>query len=83
MERIVCWDARRMAAMPRNLDQNPAPGNRHYNIHFKDGGLYNGVTIRAFEGLRPEDIEWVWIVEEGQRATLEAIRQLCAFRNKH
>ena len=33
-------------------------------------------------GLRPEDIEWVWIVEERRRAEPEEIRRLCEFRSK-
>jgi hypothetical protein len=68
------------ATMPRKLDQDmfhESLGTLHYNIQCKGGGLVNRVTVRGFEGLKPGDIEWVWIVEERRRATLDEIKKLC------
>ena len=56
------------------------PGTLHYNIHLMGGRLLSRVTSRYFEGLRPEQIEWVWIVETRRRAKPEEIRKLCAGR---
>jgi hypothetical protein len=36
------------------------------------------VTARYFDGMKPEQIEWVWQVEAKRRATPEEIRKLCA-----
>lgn len=58
--------------MPRRLDQDvyyQPPGTLHYNVHLKGGALNNRVTVRGFEGLQPQQIDWVWIVEEQRRAT--------------
>lgn len=66
--------------MPRKLDQDvfyQSPGTLHYNIGMKGGGLANRVTMRGFEGLRPAEIDWVWIVEKNRRATLDEIKTLC------
>jgi hypothetical protein len=41
------------------------------------GGIQTRVTARAFAPLRPEQIEWVWIVEEKRSASHDEIRQLC------
>lgn len=51
--------------------------NVHYNVHFKSGNLENRVTERAISGLRPMDIDWIWIVELRRRATPYEIRKLC------
>jgi hypothetical protein len=48
-----------------------------YNVCFKGGALQGRRTVRGFEGLRPEQIEWVWIVDEKRRATPDEIRKLC------
>ena len=32
---------------------------------------------RFCEGLRPADIEWVWVVEEERRATPDEIQRFC------
>jgi len=48
-----------------------------YNIHFKNGNLENRVTEREIRGLRPIDIDWVWIVERRRRATPEEVSRLC------
>jgi hypothetical protein len=66
--------------MPRNRDDDmyyQPPEALHYNIQLKGGGLNNRVTMRGFEGLKPGDIDWVWIVEERRRATTDEIRKLC------
>jgi hypothetical protein len=66
--------------MPRKLDQHTfyrSPGTPLYNVCFKGGALQARVTGRAFEGLRPEQIDWVWIVQEERRATPDEIRKLC------
>ena len=53
-------------------------GTVHYNVHFKSGGSLEGqVTDSALCGLRPADIDWLWIVEESRRATPDEIRKLC------
>ena len=67
------------AAMPRKQDHDMYSllGALHYNIQLKGGALNNRVTARGFEGPRPADIEWVWIVEEKRRATPDEIRKLC------
>jgi hypothetical protein len=49
----------------------------HYNLEYKNGGLLNRITARDISGIRPQDIEWIWIVEEKRNATLEEIRALC------
>lgn len=49
----------------------------HYNLKYKTGALLNRVTARELCGIRPQDIEWIWIVEEKRNATPEEIRELC------
>ena len=65
--------------MPRDLDKDlfQSFGALHFNIQLKGGALENRVTARGFEGFRPTDIEWVWIVEEKRRATPDEIKKLC------
>jgi hypothetical protein len=66
--------------MPRDLDREGfylPPGTPLYNIHFKGGGLHTRVTVRGFEGLRPENIDWVWIVVARRRASPDEICKLC------
>jgi hypothetical protein len=69
--------------MPRKPDRdglyNP-PGTPLYNVCFKGGALQGRMTVRGFEGLRPEQIDWVWMVDEKRRATPEEIRKLCKVR---
>ena len=48
----------------------------HYNLKYKSGALLNRVTARDICGIRPQDIEWIWIVEE-KRTPPEEIRKLC------
>jgi hypothetical protein len=53
-------------------------GTVHYNVHFKNGSSLEGrVTEPAISGLRPVDIDWIWIVELRRRATQEEILNLC------
>jgi hypothetical protein len=49
----------------------------HYNVHFKDGSVANKVTQDAIRGLRPIDIDWVWIIEDRRRAIPSEVRKLC------
>lgn len=53
------------------------PETCHYNVTFKSGGLLNRVTHRDLCGLKHQEIDWVWIVEEKRRATPDEIRNLC------
>ena len=73
--------------MAHELDQDSfreLSKSRYFNIHLKSGGLYNQVTIRSFEGLKPADIEWVWIWDIRRRATAKEIQLLCETRrNEH
>ncbi len=65
--------------MPRKLDQDEfyaPPGTPLDNACFKGGALQGRTTVRAFEGLQPEQIDWVWIVDEMRRATPEGIEKL-------
>ncbi len=62
--------------MVRNLYHHPS-GAVHYNVHFKSGSLENRVTERVIRGLRPVDIDWIWIVELRRRATPDEIWKLC------
>jgi hypothetical protein len=64
--------------MVKSLDFEPR-NQIHYNVHFKDGSLANRVTQRAICGLRPADIDWVWIVEARRRTAPDEIRKLCKF----
>ena len=53
-------------------------GTVHYNVHFKNGSsLENRVTEHQICGLRPVDIDWVWILELRRRATPDEIQKLC------
>ena len=52
-------------------------GTLRYNVHFKNGSTENRITEREIRGLRPVDIDWVWIVERRRRATPEEVSKLC------
>ena len=41
----------------------------HYNLKFKAGALLNRITAHDVCGIRPQDVEWIWIVEEKRNAT--------------
>jgi hypothetical protein len=49
----------------------------HYNVHLSRGNSRNRVTERAISGLRPVNIDWIWIVELRRRATPEEVIKLC------
>lgn len=49
----------------------------HYNLKYKAGALLNRVIVREFIGTRPQDIEWIWIVEQNRYATQAEIKELC------
>jgi hypothetical protein len=48
-----------------------------YDVHFKSGGMRMRVTERSLRGLRAEEIDWLWFVEQKRRATPEEIQKLC------
>jgi hypothetical protein len=48
-----------------------------YNVGFKGGALQSRMPVHGFEGLRPEQFDWVWMVDEMRRATPDEIRNLC------
>ena len=52
-------------------------GTLSYNVHFKSGRIENRLLDREIRGLRPVDIDWVWIVERRRRATIDEIHRLC------
>jgi hypothetical protein len=43
------------------------------HVCFKGGAIANRVTEHALRELKPSDIDWVWIVEQNRRATLESL----------
>ena len=49
----------------------------HFNLKYKSGALLNRITARDISGIRPQDIEWIWIVEQKRNATPQEIRELC------
>lgn len=58
-----------------------SPGMFRYNVHFKSGRIENRLTEREICGLRPVDIEWIWIVECRRRATPDEVSKLCDIRS--
>ena len=51
----------------------------HFNVKYKGASaILNRVLARDLQEYRYSDIEWVWIVEAGRRATPDEIRQLCS-----
>ena len=48
----------------------------HYNLKFKTGAVLNRITAHDICGIRPQEIEWIWIAEEKRNATPEEIREL-------
>lgn len=49
----------------------------HYNLKYKTGGLLHRITAHDICGIRPADIEWIWIVEQNRYATPDEIKELC------
>jgi hypothetical protein len=37
----------------------------------------SSMRLDGFEGLEPQQIDWVWIVEEKHRATPDEVKKLC------
>ena len=58
-------------------------GTVHYNVKFKSGGLLNRLTAREICGLKPSEIEFIYLVEAKRNATPEEIRKLCKPSLKH
>jgi hypothetical protein len=58
------------------------PGTAHFNVKFKSGGLLNRLTEREILGLRPREIEWIYLVEQKRNATAEEVKRLCKSRPK-
>lgn len=52
-------------------------GTEHFNVKFKSGGLLDRLLAVEVYGLRPAEIEWVYIVDEKRNATLDEIWKLC------
>lgn len=50
----------------------------HFNVMYKGSGMASRILAREIAGNLPSDIEWILMVEEGRKATLVEIRQLCA-----
>jgi hypothetical protein len=53
-------------------------GSYRFNVKYKSGGLDNHVRANYLQGCRVKDIDFIWIVEEGRKATPEEIKQLRA-----
>ncbi len=53
----------------------------HYNLKYKSGALLNRITAHDVCGIKPSDIEFIWIVEEKRNATAEEIKKLCSKRD--
>jgi hypothetical protein len=49
----------------------------HFNVMYKGAGMASRIFAREIQGSRPAEIEWIWMVEAGRKATLMEIRQLC------
>ena len=55
----------------------PTPGAFHYNVRYIGDMVCNRKTARHFEGVKPDQIEWVWIIESKRYATPKEIADLC------
>jgi hypothetical protein len=55
----------------------------HFNVKFKSGGMLNRLLALEIFGLRPREIEWIWLVEQQRYATSEEIRKLCKRPSTH
>ena len=56
----------------------PTPGALHFNVMHKGNILSNRVTARHFVSVKPEQIEWAWIIESKRYASPKEIANLCA-----
>jgi hypothetical protein len=36
----------------------------HYNLKYKSGALLNRITANDLRGIRPADVEFIWLVEQ-------------------
>ena len=67
--------------MPRSKNDSglyEAKGTLHFNVKYQSAdAIFNRILARDLKEFRYSDIEWVWIVEAGRRATPDEIRQLC------
>ena len=52
-------------------------GTVHFNVMFKSGGMLHRLLADEVCGLRPAEIEGVYIVEQRRKATREEIGWLC------
>jgi hypothetical protein len=52
-------------------------GTVHYNVKFKSGGLLNRLVANEVCGLKPAEIEWVYLVEAKRYETPDEVRKLC------
>ena len=59
--------------MVKTLYHEPK-GALYLNVRFKSGGLLNRLLAREVCGLKPAEIEWVYLVEQRRNATPEEIR---------
>lgn len=50
---------------------------KQYNLKYKTGALLNRIPLHDVCGIRPQDIEWIWIVEEKRQATPNEIKEVC------
>lgn len=60
-----------------NMVEDPYFKATHYNLKCKPGARLNRITAHDFRGIKPQDIEWIWTVEENRSATSEEILELC------
>jgi hypothetical protein len=62
--------------MVKDLYYKPK-GTVHFNVKFKSGGLLNRLAAIEVYGLKPREIEWIYLVEEKRQATPEEVKNLC------
>ena len=62
--------------MVKDLYYKPK-GTVHFNVKFKSGGLLDRLVANEVCGLKPREIEWIWMVEEKRNATPEEVKDLC------
>jgi hypothetical protein len=62
--------------MVKTLYHEPK-GTLHYNIRFKSGGLLTRLVASEICGLKPREIEWIYLVEKKRNATPDEIKKLC------
>jgi hypothetical protein len=49
----------------------------HYNLKYKSGALLNRITIQDLRGIKPADVEFIWLVEQNRFADPAEIQALC------